>query len=568
MPQRIQPKALFVRKKIVLAACVAALAVLMVLIAGVGYAAYYRARIVQGVFVSGIPLGGYTVADARTTLEQFIHAAFQDLALTDGDGIIHTTPSDLGMAVRLDDALEEAYMAGRKGNGVRRVKEMLAMRHNPRRIRLAVSFDEHSLSRTLAAHFGNTIERPAKNASLVFDTGRLSVTPATDGVVVDRAALQQAIENRLNERHAVLGALNLSAVPNSANISTDQAQALKNRIERILNAAPYFLFGNGKRFVLSQSTLSEWLEIHEGSDAISFWFSVPELEAHLTALAPAMSRASHDAELAAEAAGEAAHILKPSEDALRLNINETAKHLSANLYEARRNTDAVLDTEPAPINERMFQEKGITHLLSRGVSDFAGSSRSRIQNIRVAAEKYRGMFLAPGEAFSFNDHLGDISQKGGYVPELVIKQNKLIPEYGGGICQVSTTMFRAAVYAGLKVTERFNHSIPVRYYGVPGFDATVYPPSPNLAFVNSTSSTLYIQPRIAGTRLFFELYGTPDGRRVEVDGPIVTQKNPDGSMKTAVVQRVLVNEELVQKKTFWSFYKNPAQYTIERNPLE
>ena len=112
------------------------------------------------------------------------------------------------------------------------------------------------------------------------------------------------------------------------------------------------------------------------------------------------------------------------------------------------------------------------------------------------------MLIAPDEEFSFNRALGEVGPAQGYLPELVIKNNKTIPEYGGGVCQVSTTMFRAAVYSGLEVTERRPHAYPVKYYNPQGFDATVYSPSPDLKFKNNTGGWILIQTRIEGNNLF------------------------------------------------------------------
>ena len=129
-------------------------------------------------------------------------------------------------------------------------------------------------------------------------------------------------------------------------------------------------------------------------------------------------------------------------------------------------------------------------------------------------------------------------------------------------------MFRAAVNAGLKITERFPHSFPVRYYNPQGFDATIYPPHPNLRFINDTPNNILIQSKIEGNHLSFEFFGTDDGRKTEILGPYVFDKKEDGSMKASLTQKVYKNGELLREKTFYSNYKSPALYPVERNPLE
>jgi vancomycin resistance protein YoaR len=149
----------------------------------------------------------------------------------------------------------------------------------------------------------------------------------------------------------------------------------------------------------------------------------------------------------------------------------------------------------------------------------------------------------------------------GYLPELVIKQNRTEPEFGGGICQVSSTVFRAAIYSGLKITARRNHAYPVKYYAPYGMDATIYIPKPDLKFVNNTPGHILMQASIEGTELIFRFYGTSDRRKVEVDGPHILESNPDGSMKTVFTQKVTDTEgETIIDDAFRSNYASPSKY--------
>lgn len=204
---------------------------------------------------------------------------------------------------------------------------------------------------------------------------------------------------------------------------------------------------------------------------------------------------------------------------------------------------------------------GITDLIGEGRSNFKGSPKNRIFNIKVATSRYDGVLIKPNEEFSFVRILGEVDGEHGYLPELVIKKDKTEPEFGGGICQVSTTAFRAAINAGLEITARRNHAYPVAYYNPQGMDATVYVPRPDLKFKNNTPGYILIQTRIEGTELIFDFYGTSDGRKVEVIGPKVIEKNPDGSMKTTFTQKVTdKNGNLVMEDVFNSSYDSPSKY--------
>lgn len=206
---------------------------------------------------------------------------------------------------------------------------------------------------------------------------------------------------------------------------------------------------------------------------------------------------------------------------------------------------------------------GIEKLIGEGRSNFSGSTASRIHNVQVAASRFDGVLIKPGEEFSFVETLGEVDGEHGYKQELVIKNNETTPEYGGGVCQVSTTAFRAAIYSGLEITARKNHAYPVHYYNPQGMDATVYIPRPDLRFTNNTPGHILIQTEIdiPKRELVFKFYGTDDGRETKVDGPYILSRESDGSMKTSFTQTVSNSEgNIIIEDTFKSNYDSPDKY--------
>lgn len=192
----------------------------------------------------------------------------------------------------------------------------------------------------------------------------------------------------------------------------------------------------------------------------------------------------------------------------------------------------VIETPPRIIASEELQDLGIKELLGVGHTSFYGSPLNRIHNIKVGVNHFSGILIGPGEEFSFNKTLGRVDETTGYLEELTIKPEGTVPEYGGGLCQVSTTMYRAVIYAGLPVVERSPHSYAVRYYsqiGGHGLDATVYPGSHDLRFINNTPGSILIQSYVSGMEAFYKFYGTSDGRRVEMDGPYLSDFIPAGA---------------------------------------
>jgi vancomycin resistance protein YoaR len=234
------------------------------------------------------------------------------------------------------------------------------------------------------------------------------------------------------------------------------------------------------------------------------------------------------------------------------------------------NTEPVIATLAPNKTLRETNALGIVGLVAHGESNFAGSTKNRMHNIQVGASKFKWILLKPGQEFSFNEYLGPVSEDAGFKPELVIKTSGTVPELGGGLCQVSTTAFRAALYGGLPVTARRNHSYAVKYYAPQGTDATIYPGVQDLKFINDTHAYLLVDTYIEGTKLYFNFYGTPDDRRVEIDGPYQYDYGPGGAMKTRL-NRVVYFGSASTTQTFLSKYVSkdlyPVQYEFPVTPI-
>lgn len=174
---------------------------------------------------------------------------------------------------------------------------------------------------------------------------------------------------------------------------------------------------------------------------------------------------------------------------------------------------------------------GIKELIGTGTSTYRGSIPSRAFNINLAALRVNGILVAPEEVFSFNKALGDVSEFTGYKQAYIIQNGRTVLGDGGGVCQVSTTFFRAVLAAGLPIVERNAHAYRVGYYeqdSPPGFDATIYVPSVDFRFKNDTGKNILIQSvnDAVNERLTFNLYGASDGREVMTSKPTITNQTP------------------------------------------
>lgn len=233
-------------------------------------------------------------------------------------------------------------------------------------------------------------------------------------------------------------------------------------------------------------------------------------------------------------------------------LSENQNTVTATSYEIRPET-----------NLSSSNSLGINELIGHGESNFAGSPKNRRHNISVGVEKLKGIIVGPGEEFSFNKNICPVEKTTGYLPELVIKADGTKPEYGGGLCQVSSTVFRAAMDAGLKIIQRKNHSYAVQYYAPQGTDATTYCGGVDFRFLNDTSGSILIWPHFKGDNgLVFDFYGTKDDRQITLEKAVQYDRKSDGSMKATWIRHV-TKDGITNTDTFKSVYLPPALFHKE-----
>lgn len=198
-------------------------------------------------------------------------------------------------------------------------------------------------------------------------------------------------------------------------------------------------------------------------------------------------------------------------------------------------------TEEPPtvhVEDPQLQDMGIRELVTVGESDYSGSPANRRHNIAVGVSRFNGTLIPQSSIFSFNKALGRVDQSTGYREELVIMADRTVPDYGGGLCQVSTTAYRGAWEYGFPIVKRRNHSFAVRYYGPQGTDATVYPPTIDMQFRNDSPGALLLQTHTEDNHAYFLYYGTRDDRTTDIIGPYTWDVRDPPSAKTELTTEI------------------------------
>jgi vancomycin resistance protein YoaR len=343
-----------------------------------------------------------------------------------------------------------------------------------------------------------------------------------------------------------------TALLNEVKIDADRADALKSQAIQ---------FVHGKRiFKLSLQQTRSLYKTRVAEDGIYLQLKPDKIYSYLNIyISPVVNNIGEQSRFVRE--GDTIIMIKGGTKGSIVDGIKTSLALRSALASGKSSVPVSMKQyRPSVFSAEDFAKLKFPNLLTTGETSFAGSPKNRIHNIKVGTARFNGLVVMPGEEFSFNTYLGAVDEQNGYLPELVIKENVTTPEFGGGICQISTTAFRAAMQAGLKITYRRNHSYPVAYYGAPGYDATVYQPAPDFRFKNDMATPILLKTFVVGSKVKFEVWGTGDGRVVKINGPFTTEKKPDGSLTAAVAQIVTKAGKIIREDNFVSKYQSPDKF--------
>lgn len=310
-------------------------------------------------------------------------------------------------------------------------------------------------------------------------------------------------------------------------VSTEDVEALLASAQEVVNE-PIELTSTRGDFEVNQSELKGWLKIMPKSPKTLVakeiflpvneefgYFDRTKILGYLDKIAKNIDAQKENARLTVE--NGIIRVAVPEKNGYQLDKEDALEKIEKAVV-GERVVELKIITTLADVRRDNLSELGINELVSSGWSNFSGSPKNRIHNIRTGANKFDGVLIAPNEKFSFNTILGPVEASTGYLPELVILENKTTPQYGGGLCQVSSTAFRAALNAGFPILERKMHAYPVKYYKPYGVDATIYLPKPDLVFRNDSEHYILVQTSISGTKLYFDFYGTKTGQNVKFAG--------------------------------------------------
>ncbi len=506
------------------------------------YNVYYQNKIYPRVALAQTDIGGSTQEETKEMLAEKIKEINErGLAFVYQDERVGITPTIIApqnpdasyeiINFNPEKTVTEVFKNGREGGLLKNIKEQFLALISGRQEAVDYTLNEEELVKILKENF-TKYENPHQDAQLsVSENLSFGVSEEKTGEIFNYDEILKEVRNRLG--NLLIEDISLVLSPDYPEIKKANSQKALAEAEEVKNLAPFNIVFEDKTFEVTPELFASWLalilpeedrdnsknNIALASDRMPvIGLGKAKIDSYLDTIGQDINIEAKEGKFRME--GEKVVEFQASEPGRQINKETTFETINKKILEGKEKKVELSIEEALPvITTENINDLGIKELIGRGESDYRGSPPNRIHNIKVGAETLNGILIKPNEEFSLVKALGEISAKTGYLPELVIKGNKTIPEYGGGLCQIGTTTFRVTLDAGLPITERQEHSYRVSYYEPAGTDATIYDPKPDFRFINDTGNYILFQARIEGTKVIFEFYGTKDGRQVEMTAP-------------------------------------------------
>lgn len=480
----------------------------------------FLGKIYPNIFIANVYVGD---KDKNTALELISNTNMPSKVILNINGNKkEISSSEIIKKVNHEKSVDRAFIYTKTGNFILDFYTKTKLIFKPINFGLDIEFDETKLKELLLILSSKEGSAPI-SPSVKIINGEVVVDSGKNGVEIGIEDISRKIKSSLvflNENE-----IDVPLIETKDELNKEEAIFYKERIEKIVS----------KKLELKLDF--DIIEINDRELALFFdprnGFNETQIKLKIVEISRKINRNPQNSVFIIEN-GQVTEFT-PSQDGITVDEDKLVEEIK-NYITKLSNEDTKIYSfdipvikSPAKIKNKDVNNLGINTLLGRGVSHFKGSIQNRIYNINLAQSKFRGVLVPPNKTFSFNDVLGDVSSYTGYKAAYVIMEGKTVLGDGGGVCQVSTTLFRAVLSAGLPIIERRAHAYRVGYYeqgSSVGMDATVYSPTTDFKFKNDTPNYLLIQPTIDNNNysLVFDIYGTDDGRVATTTKPVISSQ--------------------------------------------
>lgn len=498
----------------------------------VGYQSAYAEKIYPGVSAAGIDLSGLTTEEAQKLLaEKIIYPEHGKVVFQDQSQVWIATPGELGLFVDAQNTARAAYQLGRSGGVFTSLADQLRAWHSGIDISTLLVYDER-LALSYLQNIAQQINKDTVEASLIVNGLDVVVIPGQIGRKMD---IQLALEHLQSQMRTLTdGLIDLKvedSPPEILDASLPAESARKILSNSLVLSLPETQEDALGPWVIPPDQLAKMLMIEKVQAGNEWRYEVgldsQALTTYLKAIAPDIEHQPENSRFIFNDETLLLEVIQPAVIGRRLKVENSVLKISETIQEGRHTVDLDVEVlQPEITDEIKGDELGISEQVMSYTSYFRGSTSDRMQNIKIAAANFHGLLVPPGAVFSMASVMGDVSLDNGYAEAWIIFGGRTIKGVGGGVCQVSTTLFRAAFFAGFPVVERYPHAYRVGYYeqtrtgydtDLAGLDATVFVPMVDFKFQNDTPYWLLMETYFNPTArsLTWKFYSTKDGRTVD-----------------------------------------------------
>ena len=521
----------------------------------IGFNAAYRGKIYPGVSVAGVDLSGLTPAKAASLLTQRLdYPSKGQIAFLDGTRTWVVRPGEVGLFFDFPATTQAAYQVGRKGNPINRLVTQFQTWSSRVDLAPMLVFDER-IAQHYLSDLAAQIDIPIIEASLGVNGVDVVVHSGQVGRSMDIPVALVMLRVQVQTLKDGMIPLVVQETPPVILDASAQAEIVRKILSApLVLSVPDAEKGDPGPWKFDRQALAGMLAIERVNAPEGARYQVALntqlLRAFLEGVASNLRRDPQNARFTFNDDKNKLEVLQASVTGRHLDVDLTIQEINQKLTEGEHNLPVhIAYTQPQVSSKATAEDLGITELVSNYRSYFYGSSAERIHNIEVSSARFHGLLVAPGEDFSMGQALGDVSLDTGYAEALIIIGDRTIKGVGGGVCQVSTSLFRTVFFGGYKIIERHWHAYRVGYYeqtasgghnpDLAGLDATVFFPMVDFRFQNDTPYWLLMETYVnADARtLTWKFYSTSDGRSVDWDTtgpthvveapPPLYEENPD-----------------------------------------
>jgi len=478
----------------------------------------YQDKFLPNIKVAGVDIGGLSIEEARAKLDKridfvnrrgFLYISPVKTVTINPNISAFDSADSFNLIVSWD--VDKSLLQAKSWQNNENLLSKLFVFFGERDFPLFYNWDKKEHKKILMDSFADILTTKKEATFSFVGDNDLQIMAESIGQTFDydKALLdtQKQIENLMSTD------INLTVIEDKPLIDSSVLAKYKDNILNIAHRGDLYIVFEKKDWNVANKVWRDWLKLKQGLGSYYVGIDKEKFENYLdeAGIKEFVDIPVQDAKFNLEN-GRVVEFVS-SQDGREIEVDKAINNLEQIINNpGELELSLSVEKTSSTIQNGDVNNLGIVEIIGTGESDFKGSPANRVHNIKVGADTLNGLLIKPGEEFSLIGALGDIDGEHGYKQELVIKGDKTIPEYGGGLCQIGTTVFRTTLASGLPVIERRNHSYRVSYYEPAGTDATIYNPWPDYKFKNDTNKYILIQSRIEGTKIYFDFWGTKDGR--------------------------------------------------------